>query len=178
MWNRGNCAPVQARQPRRIWVHKSYLYSKNNNINTTKQSTTSYVPNPLRPRQNVRLFGDNTFKCIFLDENVWIWIKISLKSVPDGPSSNIPALFQIMAWRRPGATPSSEPMMMRLPTHVCVTRPQWDNQSMGYTVWVKVWDNTLCVICCWTDNVCDILLVTIYSIYYTIVDRICCVIYC
>ena len=39
------------------------------------------------------------FKCIFLNKNVWIWIKISLKFVPQGPINNIPALVQIMAWR-------------------------------------------------------------------------------
>ena len=39
---------------------------------------------------------------IFLNENVWIPIKLSLKCVPKGPINNIPALVQIMAWRRPG----------------------------------------------------------------------------
>ena len=34
-----------------------------------------------------------------------------------------------MAWRRPGDKPLSEPMMARLLTHICVTRPQWVNQS-------------------------------------------------
>ena len=37
------------------------------------------------------------------------------------------ALVQIMAWRRPGDKPLSGPMMVRLPTHICVTRPQWVN---------------------------------------------------
>ena len=32
-----------------------------------------------------------------------------------------------MAWRRPGDKPLSEPMMVRLPTHICVTWPQWVN---------------------------------------------------
>ena len=59
------------------------------------------------------------------NENVWIPIKISLKFVPTGPINNIPALVQIMAWHRPSDKPLSEPMMVRLPTHVCVTRPQW-----------------------------------------------------
>ena len=36
-------------------------------------------------------------------------IKISLKFVPDGPINNIPALFQITVWRRPGDKPLSEP---------------------------------------------------------------------
>ena len=30
-----------------------------------------------------------------------------------------------MAWRRPGDKPLSEPMMVSLLTHICVTRPQW-----------------------------------------------------
>ena len=30
-----------------------------------------------------------------------------------------------MAWRRPGDKPFSEPMMVRLPIYICVTRPQW-----------------------------------------------------
>ena len=36
-------------------------------------------------------------------------------------------MVQIMAWRRPGDKPLSEPMMVSLPTHICVARPQWVN---------------------------------------------------
>ena len=79
----------------------------------------------LRPRQNGRHFADDTFKRFFQNENVWISIKISLKFVPNAPINNIPSLVQIMAWRRPGDKPLSEPMMVSLPTHICVTRPQW-----------------------------------------------------
>ena len=32
-----------------------------------------------------------------------------------------------MAWHRPGDKPLSEPMMVSLPTHICVTRTQWVN---------------------------------------------------
>ena len=85
--------------------------------------------NTLRPRQNGRNFADDTFKCFFLNEKVWISIKSSLKFVPKGPINNIPALVQIMAWRRPGDKPLSEPMMVRLPTHIFVTQPQWVNSS-------------------------------------------------
>ena len=81
--------------------------------------------NTLRPRQNGRHFADDTFKCIFLNESVWITIKSSLKFVPRGPINNIPALIQIMAWRRPGDKPLSEAMMVSLTTHICVTRPLW-----------------------------------------------------
>ena len=83
--------------------------------------------NSLRPRQSGCHFSDDIFKCIFLNENVPISIKISLKFVPKGPINNIPALVQIMAWRRPGDMPLSEAMMVNLPTHICVSRPQWVN---------------------------------------------------
>ena len=60
--------------------------------------------NTLRPRRNKQHFADDIFKCIFFNENVWISIKISPKFVPKGPINNIPALVQIMAWRRSGAS--------------------------------------------------------------------------
>ena len=60
----------------------------------------------------------DTFKRIFLNENVIISIKISLKFVPKGPINNSPALVQIMAWRRPGDKPLSEAMMVSLLTHI------------------------------------------------------------
>ena len=81
--------------------------------------------NTLRPGQNGRHFADNTFNRIFVNENVRISIKISLKFVPKGPINNIPALVRIMAWRQPGNKPLSEPMMVSLLMHICVTRPQW-----------------------------------------------------
>ena len=67
--------------------------------------------NILRPKQNGRDLPDDIFECIFLNENVSITIKNSQKFVPKGPINNIPALVQIMAWRRPGDKPSSELMM-------------------------------------------------------------------
>ena len=81
--------------------------------------------NTLRPRQNGRHFGDDTFKRIFLNESVEISIKISLKFVPKDSINNIPALVQVMAWRRLGDKPLTEPIVVRLLTHICVTRPQW-----------------------------------------------------
>ena len=50
----------------------------------------------------------------FLNEDVLILIKISLNFVPKGPSNDIPALVQIMAWCRLGDKPLSEPMMVSL----------------------------------------------------------------
>ena len=70
-----------------------------------------YIPNPvlftmcfttavpfnysiiLRPRHNGRHFPDDIFKCVSLNENMQISIKIPLKFVPTGPINNIPVLF-------------------------------------------------------------------------------------
>ena len=74
--------------------------------------------NTMRPRQDGRHFADDTFKRIFWNENVRISIKISLKFVAKGTINNIPALVQIMAWRRPGDKPLSESMLVFVPTHI------------------------------------------------------------
>ena len=102
---------------------KTILHLIQNNVNT------------LRPRRNEQHFADDIFKRIFFNENAWISIKISLKFVPKGPINNIPALVQIMAWRRSGDKPLSESMMVRLPTHICVTRPQWVKYHTYYEKW-------------------------------------------
>ena len=81
--------------------------------------------NTLRPSQDGRHFAADIFKCIFLNKYVRISAEISLKFVPKGTINNIPSLVQIMAWRQPGDKPLSEPMIVRLSTHICVTRPQW-----------------------------------------------------
>ena len=49
---------------------------------------------------------------------------IDVKLVPKGPINNLPALVQVMTWRRPGNKPLCEPMMLNFLTDICVTRPQ------------------------------------------------------
>ena len=80
--------------------------------------------NTLRLRKNGHHYAD-VYKCIFLNENAWIPLKISLKFVPRVPIDNISALIQIMTWRHAGDKPLSAPMMVSLLMHICVTRPQW-----------------------------------------------------
>ena len=64
------------------------------------------------------IFPDDIFTCIFLNETLWISLKIALKFAPKIRINNI----QIML----GADkPSSEPMVVSLLTHKCVTRSQW-----------------------------------------------------
>ena len=74
------------------------------------------------------------FKRIFLNENVWILIKISLKFVPKGAINNIPTLVQIKVRCGPDCKPLSEPMMVHLLTHICVTRPQWVELLVAFFV--------------------------------------------
>ena len=57
---------------------------------------------------------NDIFKCIFLNENIRISIKISLKFVPNAPIDNMPSLVQIMAWRQSGDKSLSETMMVSL----------------------------------------------------------------
>ena len=103
------------------WEMKKDVWIQNN----TRQNILCI--NTLRLRQKGCHYPNNIFKCIFFNENIWIWIKIPLKFVPVGSMNNIPALVQIMTWRRPGDKPLSEPMMVSSQTHICVTRPQWVN---------------------------------------------------
>ena len=69
--------------------------------------------NTLSPGQDGHLFGGRHFqiknssmKSFYLDK------KNSLKFITKCPINNIPPLVQIMAWRRPGDKPLSEPMMV------------------------------------------------------------------
>ena len=94
--------------------------------------------NTSRPRQNDRYFSDDNFKGIFLNENIYILINMSLKFVPNGPINNIPSLDQIMACHRPGDKPLSEALMVCLLTHICVTWPQSVNY-LNFMVHVDQW---------------------------------------
>ena len=65
------------------------------------------------------------FRRIFFNKNIWISIKISLKV------DNIPSLVQKMVWRCPGVKPLSEAVMINLPTHIFITRPQCSDVKMS-----------------------------------------------
>ena len=118
-------------------VQHSYIIGSGNGLLPLTRYLDQCQLNTLRPRQHGRHFADDTFKRIFLNENVIISIKISLTFVPKGPINNIPALVQIIAWRRLGYKPLSEAMMVSLLTHICVTRPQWVNSDTASYIWIK-----------------------------------------
>ena len=57
----------------------------------------------------------------------WFLLRFHWSLFPKCPTENIPALVQIMAWHWSGDRPLSEPMMVSLLMHICVTLPQWVN---------------------------------------------------
>ena len=92
----------------------------------------------LRPRRNRRLFANNIFKCILLNENILISIKISLKFIPKGTINNIPALVQIMAWHQPGDKPYASLGLNELTNELSLKNHSF-NDEVGhhcYRYWV------------------------------------------
>ena len=73
--------------------------------------TTLEVCNSTHLSLNKSHFADDMFKRIFLNENIWISNKISLRYVPWGLIDTMWALVQKIAWCRPGDKPLSEPML-------------------------------------------------------------------
>ena len=60
-------------------------------------------------------------------------------------SFNIPTLVQIMTWHQPGNKPLSEPMIVSLLMHICITRPQWINWyplMISYFTYVSCCNNS------------------------------------
>ena len=89
----------------------SFIVKFAHNNNLISEVLKMKCINTLGPWQNGRHFADDMLKCIFLNENVWIPIEISLKFYPKVPINNILALIQIMAWHRSGDKPLSQPMI-------------------------------------------------------------------
>ena len=46
----------------------------------------------------------------------------------------------ITAWCQPGDISLSEPMILSLLTHICVTRPQWINCCQEQEIWTRSWN--------------------------------------
>ena len=109
-------ANVVWQNPQCVFFRPCVYTSKLGDINWHCRTCLSLIQvqrqaiNTLRPRKNCYHFPD-IFKHIFLNENIGIVTKISLKFVPHGPINNNPALVQIMNLRQLGDKPLSEAMM-------------------------------------------------------------------
>ena len=67
------------------------------------------------------MFFSNEYACLLL--------RISLRLIHKIQINNIPTLVQIISWCRLGDNPFSEPMMVNLLTCICITRPQWVDET-------------------------------------------------
>ena len=118
-----------------VWLpqRKSPRYGDINLFPTWERNnsrTRSITLKTLRPKDNCRHFSDYIFKWIFVNGKVWILIENSICSHVSNLFLGVQiTLFQ--HWFRPGDKPLSEPMMISLQTHICVTRPQWINFRMN-----------------------------------------------
>ena len=81
------------------------------------------------------------------NESLLVQVMASFLSGADPLLSShiVNTLVQIVPWRSPGDKPLSEPMMVRLPTHTCVTRPQWVNSTFLNEIRIK---DTKCISKC------------------------------
>ena len=75
-----------------------FLYDAKSSTDGSLVTTKQTMDNPIEalnsspPGQHGRHFPDDIFRCIFMNDTLYILIKISLKFVPNGPIDNIPAL--------------------------------------------------------------------------------------
>ena len=119
----------------------------------TQWHTNTLVPDCYTLTHSGRDKINAIFQMTFL--NSWTSIKISLKFVPEGAINNIPALVQIMACHLFGDKPLSEPMMIRLLTHICVTQTQGVktesnfSKELHFGCWIKNFYQNLSIFYVW-----------------------------
>ena len=79
------------------------------------------------------IIPDNIFTCVFLNENAWISIKISLKFVPKDPMNNIPALVidGLVQERHNSSASAMELRLSCINPSICTTRFHWVNRYWG-----------------------------------------------
>ena len=102
---------------RNLWPNSGPTFKSH--LVKTKAIPTVYCPYHLSSVWNISvipfshtvILSFDIFLVHFLNENCCIFFHISTKFVPNSPIINIPVLVQIMAWRRTGTQPLSEPMM-------------------------------------------------------------------
>ena len=93
--------------------------------------SSSYI-NTVKPRQYGCHFAGDIVKCIFLNENARIFIKISLKFVPYAPLDDKPTLVQIMAWDKQA---TSHYLTQWWITNV-ISLGLMDNKSYCFRLWL------------------------------------------
>ena len=118
----------------RTKFHLANLLFHNSNLWHTRKTISNFSSNILRLRQNGCHFRDDNFKSIFLNENLCIFIQISLKYVPKG------AIDKHSIGSHNGLAPSHymyqwrSSLLMRL-IHICATpsqrvNPLWPSEAI------------------------------------------------
>ena len=93
-----------------------------------------YFTNSSPPGQKDRHFADDLLTHLSVDGKFCILIKKnSLKFVPTCPVDNKPVLAKVMAWRRTGDKPLTEPMLTQF-------------RVLKYTRRINIWLH--CIVCC------------------------------
>ena len=106
----------------RLWhLKETFSVERKSPMRNVEHLFTPPHVNTLILRQNCRHFAYDIFKCIFLDENVWTSLKISLKFLGSNLQNSSIVSYNALAPSR--RKPLSEPMIVNLLTHICVTRP-------------------------------------------------------
>ena len=78
------------------------------------QSFCCPVIKAFRPDKMATIFADDIFKCIFVNENSCIWIKILFDVIPWCSAHNNSALVLVVAWCQTGNKPLPEPMSAKI----------------------------------------------------------------
>ena len=121
-----------------LWINETYIYGRPLGSRSLRMMTSIKYAHGIHEPYFVVRFLIHNGRDKVLDivrttfSNAFSWMKMygfrlrfHWSFFPNGPINNISALVQIMVCRRPGGKPSSQPMMLSLLTHICVTWPQW-----------------------------------------------------
>ena len=117
-------------------VIETYNFDQSKFLVTEKLTNEAVVTPPPPPTGSLTHWGRNNratiFQKTFWNEFSWMKmcefrLKFHWSLFLGAPINNIPALVQIMAWRREGDKPLSETMMVSLLTHICYCEFIWSD---------------------------------------------------
>ena len=94
-------------------------------------SDQTYTTRTLETRTKWPPFADKVFKCIFMNDSIWISSKISLEIVADGPIDNKLASVQVNRRCQTSDKPLPEPMLSEF--HDAIWRHQGSMKDIGWS---------------------------------------------
>ena len=94
-------------------------------------SDQTYTTRTLETRTKWPPFADKVFKCIFMNDSIWISSKISLEIVANGPIDNKLASVQVNRRCQTSDKPLPEPMLSEF--HDAIWRHQGSMKDIGWS---------------------------------------------